>query len=290
VAAALAAGSATYAQEVRGAEVSGAFEATKVTIAPRYVCAYPVRAPFDPDLKGIAVMLSEGPVDPEAAVEALDPHTQAINQEGLDDKNYITLYVWDDGRVAMNATQSKGMVQYIDNTDMQLVAELTTRTVDEIAGRVYTEAPVELPNGESYSVDLSFATVVTRPPAGDPLDEGGGAPGEALLALSAATRRSDWPGMKPTLPDDYFDHRYCYFESGEPTEDEALECALDALPEWLTSAEHGIEILRGEVRGDVAVLEVKQNHPAGLEMLNLVEMIRTPSGWVFGRAAMVGMY
>ena len=62
-------------------------------------------------MKGIAVLLSEAPVDVEAAVASLDPHTQAINQDALSTANYITINIWPGGTVAMNATISESMMR-----------------------------------------------------------------------------------------------------------------------------------------------------------------------------------
>ena len=270
-------------------EVSGAFESTKVVIKPEHVVAYPVRASWDPQTKGIAVLLSEAPVDVEAAVASLDPHTQAINQDALSTANYITINIWPSGTVAMNATISESMTQYIDNTEMQLQAEMTTNTPGQVAGRVYTKKAVELPSGETYEVDLTFSTAVTRPPAGKALGAEGGGPGKALQVLAAAVQARNWGAMSSGLPEDFLDRSYCDFEGEEPTDEEAVECALEDLPDWLTDAEQSIEIVGGVEREEDAVLEVVQEHSAGFKMLHLVQMAKTPFGWVLDRHTLVGM-
>lgn len=271
-------------------EVSGSFAATALTISPEHVCAFQARAPFDAELRGFVVLLSEAAVDTEAAVEALDPHIHAVNQPAVRDTNYVSVYVWPNGQVAMNAMQREGGVQYVDNTTMQLEAEITVSSEEEIAGRVHTEKPVELPSGESYTVDLSFSTPVTRPPVGKPLGDGGGEPGVALRALAEAARAEHWPGMRPRLPADYFEDTYCYFESDTPSDAEALACALRGLPDWLTRSDQAFEIVAGEDRGETAVLEVKQIYEPGFEVLNLAKMRRGPSGWVLEHSISVGPY
>ena len=59
------------------------------------------------------------------------------------------------------------MTQYVEVSGGAFTAALTTNTLDRVAGRLFTVKPVTVMGGGSYTVDLTFATDVTRLPAGD---------------------------------------------------------------------------------------------------------------------------
>ena len=159
---------------------------TSGTIAPTHAAAYSTHDARDRRNKVVEVLLTDVAIDVDAAVAALQPHIQVINQDVLDDRNYVLLWVAADGHVSMNATFSKTMTQFLDKVGDSLKATLTVNTPERVAGRLFTESPVSTMSGDSYTVDLTFDTAVTRPPAGTALDAGGGAPGKALTTFLAA--------------------------------------------------------------------------------------------------------
>ena len=93
---------------VKGGKTSG-------TIAPTHAAAYVDARPSRPaEQRSSRSLLSEAAIDVDAAVATLQPHTHVINQDVLDDRNYVLLWVAADGHVSMNATFSQTMTQFLD--------------------------------------------------------------------------------------------------------------------------------------------------------------------------------
>src|SRR5437764_5622567 len=134
---------ATAAPVVAG-EASGEFKTTtRKPIKPKYAAAYETRDSRDARKKVVEVVLSEAPVDVDAALADLDPHSNVINQPALMEHNYILLWVRPNGDISMNATYSERMVQFVDMTGGDLQAELSANTPDRIAGRLYSPKPIK---------------------------------------------------------------------------------------------------------------------------------------------------
>ena len=53
------------------------------------------------------VVLSDQPIDAAAAIQALNPHTDVINQDALKGRDYVLLWIRGDGEISMNATFSE---------------------------------------------------------------------------------------------------------------------------------------------------------------------------------------
>ena len=95
-----------------------------------------------------------------------DPHRAAINLEALRDHDYLLLWVAADGTVTMNATYSKTMTQYINDTEGGLMATFTVNTPQKIEGRVHSPVPLRSVDGASYTIDVKFsADVLAGPPS-----------------------------------------------------------------------------------------------------------------------------
>lgn len=268
--------------------VSGQFEVKGRVIVPQHAAAYAVRDPRNPRQWATEVVLSEGAVDVDAAVAALSPHADVINQDGVRAGNYVLLWVRPDGEVSMNATFSATMTQYVDSTrggwmGGRLRAELTSNTAELVAGRVRTLEPVKTMNGETYQVDVSFSTAIGRPPAGNKLGARGGEPGKALEALWAAMRRKDWPAIRRRMSPSSL----ASLEADYRTAEENRAYVLDLLAAWLPKKK--MKVTGGEIRGETAILEVEGEAFAGRMALYQVRMVRETGGWGFDGAALVGL-
>ena len=261
---------------VKGGKTSG-------TIAPTQAAAYVTRDPRDPRNRIAEVVLSEAAIDVDAAVAALQPHTHVINQDILDDRNYVLLWIASDGHVSMNATFSETMTQFIDKVGESLKATLTTNTPERIAGRVFTDAPVTTMGGETYTVDLTFDTAVTRVPAGTPLGAGGGAPGKALTAFLAAVKQQQWPAIKAGLAPS----AVAMFDKSYNSPEENASSASDLLQAWLPKS--SLKIVGGELRGDTADLDVEGEMFPGTKALYLARLRQVDGTWLFESAGVVGM-
>jgi hypothetical protein len=266
-------------------EASGEFTAgTRVPIHPKYAAAFETRDQRDAHKVAIEVVLSEAPVDIAAAVAELDPHSQVINQPALMKGNYILLWVRPGNDVSMNATYSDGMVQFADMTGSigSLTAELTTNTLDNVAGHVFTKKPVKT-SKESYSVNLQFSTAVTRLPKGTKLPADGGPAGKALQSLLSAIAKKNLDGIKASVTPENVKHLTDEDRSAE----ENLANAIETLGFWLPKK--SVKIIGGEQRDDAAVLDVEGEIFEGQKALYQVRMVKRDSHWLFDRATKAGL-
>src|SRR4029453_8777421 len=121
---------------------SGSVDVQKIgAISPKFSAGYLVRDQRNARTTQTEILLSEVTIDPAAMQGVLDPHMMAINLDALRDRNYILLFVRADGWVGMNATFSKGMTQFLNDTTEGLKAEFTARTATRIDGHVFSPAP-----------------------------------------------------------------------------------------------------------------------------------------------------
>jgi len=270
----------------RGQTASGVFQVQPGgSISPKVAAAFPVRDRGNARETAIEVVLSAAPADVAAAAADLVPHTAVINDPALLDADYVLVWIRPDGSVSMNATFGKTMTQFLDRARESgpFRAELTTNTPERIAGRIFTTSPVKTLEGATYTVDLTFSTPVTRPPAGTPLPSGGGEPGAALSAFLVARQEKDWAGLKAALSP----RMTAIFVKQYNDDNENLTDALQTLEFWLPVTD--VTITRGTLLGEVAVLDVEGALASGVRALSLVRLIKGPSRWLFDRAAVVGM-
>lgn len=275
-------------------KVSGQFKTSKDSIKPTSVAAIPDRKPGDPLKWVTAVVLSEGTMDVAKALQALDPRLALINQEGMRGKNYITFWVRPDGYVGMNATFSKGMVQYIDSTKNKdgeggitaesLEATFAENSPNRVAGRIRTMKPAKTMSGETYELDVQFDAPVAQPPAGEKLIEGGGQPGEAFLAFMKAIKSKDWKGVQAGASGEIL-------EDVDPaaTDIENLESIIDSVSFLLPKGKK-MKILGGKQIDDTAVLEVQgEMSEEGGDALYLVRMLKEQGSWRFDTCYLGGL-
>src|SRR6476661_6474123 len=134
---------------------SGSVDVQKIgTISPKFSAGYLVRDQRNARTTQTEILLSEVTIDPAQMEGVLDPHMVAINLDALRDRNYVLLFVRSDGWVGMNATFSKGMTQFLNDTTGGLKAEFTARTATRIEAHVFSPAPLKAMDGTTYTVDL----------------------------------------------------------------------------------------------------------------------------------------
>ena len=268
-------------------EVSGQFRVADRTIAPTHAAAYTVRDPRDPRRLATEVVLSEGPVDVDAAIAALSPHQHVINQPGIG--NYVMLWVRPDREVSMNATFAATMTQYLDVTGSggpfggHLTAELQATGAERVSGRVYAPQPVQTMGGESYEVDLRFSSAVARSTPGAELGPRGGEPGRSFAALYTALGRKNWPAVRSRLSHG----AVATLEQSYRSAEENRDYVFDLLEHWLPKKK--MKVTAGELRGHTATLDVEGESAAGLRALYLVRMIEEAGSWRFEQATMAGL-
>jgi hypothetical protein len=264
-------------------EASGEFVAGKrAPIKPKFAAAFETRDQRDARKIAIEVVLSDAPIDVVAAAAELDPHTNVINQSALADHNYVLLWVRPDNDVSMNATYSATMTQFVEMTSSGMKAEMTANTPDRVAGRIFSPKSLKTMDGEPYSINLTFSTTVTHPPAGTKLPADGGEPGKAFKALQTAIAKKSWEGISANVTPKNLQS----FNDSSRTAKENLDGALQRLGFWLPKK--GGRVTGGELRGDSAVLELEAELYEGQNGLFLVRMVKTGPRWLFDRATRAG--
>lgn len=264
---------------------SGTFTASKMgTIAIEHGVAYLVRDQRDARVNQIEILLTDVAIDVKTLQTAFDPHMAAINLDQLDDRDYVLLWVKDDGTVGMNATYAKTMTQFLDDSDGGLAVTWTTRSATKLAGRLASKGTLKSLDGSSYSVNITFDVDVPPAPAGTALPTGGGEPGEALRALLAAADKKDWNGISAGSSPEALKT----FDRSYNTPAENAEGAADLLKAWMSTEK--LEIAGGLLESDaVAVLDVIGELFPGQRALTRVRMIKSGSRWQFDKAARAGM-
>ena len=252
-------------------------------IAPKHAAAFETRNPYDPRRRIIEIVLSGAPIDVEAALATLQPHTHVINQPALREEDYILMWLMPDGRLDVNATFREGMVQYIAQSGGNQRFSIDAHTPQRIAGRLRSSEAVKTLSGDRYTFDVQFDASIARPVRGKPLKKGGEAPGKALLGFLAAARKLHWPAIKAgSTPE-----ALRFFEADYRTPKENAETARDSLAVWLPK--QGLRIIGGELRGDVADLEIEGAMFPGTPALYLARMRKSGAAWLFEGAGIVGM-
>lgn len=252
-------------------------------ISPKFSAGYLVRDQRNARTTETEILLSEVAIDPAQMEGVLDPHLVAINLDALRDRNYILLFIRNDGWVGMNATFLKGMTQFLNDTAAGLKAEFTVRTPTRIEGHLFSPAPLKSLDGTPYTVDLRFGVDVSPPPNGISLPAGGGDPGKALTAFLAASQKKNWSAIKAgssAAAVKTFDKSY-----NSPAEN--AESAADLLKAWIPLQK--MIITGGQLRGKTAVLDVEGELFPGQTGLSLVQMVKTGAIWQFDRAARAGL-
>ena len=122
---------------------SGTVQSPTGTISPAQAVAYVVRDMRNARTTRIEVMLTDVAVNATRLQNNLDPHVTAINLDEVRDRNYVLLWLGSPNTVSMNATYSKTMTQYLNDTSGGLKAELTTHTATKVEGRVFSTVPLE---------------------------------------------------------------------------------------------------------------------------------------------------
>ena len=252
-------------------------------ISPTHATAYHVRDHRNARATQTEILLTDVAVDAAEVQSAFDPHMTAINLEPLKDRNYVLLWVGADGRVGMNATFSKTMTQFLNDTTDGLKVEWKSSAATRLDGRIFSAGPLKTLDGTTYTVDLKFAVDVPAPPVGTALPAGGGDPGKALTALVAAAKKKNWAGIRAGSSPAALK----MFDKSYNTEAENADSARDLLQAWLPMEK--MKVTGGQLHGDVAVLDVEGDVFPGQPGLSIAQMRKTGNVWQFDRAMRAGM-
>ena len=269
--------------EAAAGPASGAVISATGLISPKFATGYVVRDQINPRQTIVEVLLSEVAVNPGALRDDLDRHVTAINLAELRDRNYVLLWIASDGTVRMNATYSRTMTQYLNDSTGGLKVDFKTNSASTIEARVYSLAPLKTMDGPTYTVDVTFSADVIPAPTGTPLAAGGGEPGKALSALLAAITKKNWNGIKAGLSPKALPT----FEQSYNTPAENLSSAVDILNARLPVTK--AKITRGIMTSPTRAVLDLEGERFGSPWLSLVRMVKTGTVWQFEESAPAGM-
>ena len=267
-------------------EASGSFRVDGKdpgVIAPTQAAALDVRDSYNPRHRVIEIILSSAPVDAEAALAALNPHSHVINQPALMANDYVLMWLMPDGTLQMNATFRQTMTQYLEKSGSMLQVKMDVNTPERVAGHVKSLQPTTTLFGDRYSVDLKFDTAVSHPPPGQTLKKGGEEPGKALRAFLASARKKNWPAIKAAASP----AALRFFEADYRTPKENAEETLSALQMWLPKS--GLKVTGGQVRGDLADLDIEGDMFPGSKGFYVARMRKVGKQWLFEGSTLLGM-
>lgn len=253
------------------------------TIAPTHAAAFVVRDQYNPRKTLIEIVLSGAPVDTDAVINAIQPHTNVINQAALSEHDYVLMWLAPDGKLQLNATFRKTMTQYLDQSGASIQVKLDANTPDRVAGHVLSIKPGTTLAGDRYDFDLRFDTAVSRLPPGRALGKGGEAPGKALRDFLAGAKRKHWPAIKAGASPQALK----FFEAAYRSDKENAAEALSTLEFWLPKTK--LKITGGVARGDIADLEVEGEMHSGVSALHVARMRHVDDKWLFEGAALLGL-
>ncbi len=261
---------------------SGTVRSPTGTISPMQAIAYVVRDSRNARNTRVEVMLTDVPVNASRLKDDLDPHVTAINFDELRDRDYLLLWVGGASTIAMNATYSKTMTQYLNDAAGGLKVTFTTNTASRIEGRVYTEQPLKTMDGAKYTVDVTFSADVVPALAGTPIAAGGGDAGRALTTFLSAVTKKNWAGIKAGLSP----RALPMFDKSYNTPAENAETTSDIFNARLPMTK--LTVTGGQLLSQTsAVLDVEGDR-FGSRNLSRVRMVKTGDAWQFDESAPAG--
>ena len=218
------------------------------------------------------VYLSDIPLDAKKIAAAFRASTAAEEQMGDGSAGYVRICIdAEGGECGLYFSHNQPNASF--NSSGYGVFKLATAPAGRIAGRWTLAEPGDF-FGETYDFDLVFDVAVTPPP-GTPLAAGGGEPGKAYRAWTAAVAKGDLPVLRALVGGDYNGWRLNSEDQGNVKE--ALKDLRDGTPLQA-------RILRGRIDGDSAVLWVEGKDRDDILRRGRVSMQRVEGAWRYMEA------
>jgi hypothetical protein len=248
---------------------SGSFRLGATTIAPRHAIA--VQADRNGETR-ILVYLSVSPLDASLVAAAFDAD-DAVSGQVSDEPSgsYLRLCIDAQGFECGLDFAHRGPTRNFSTGGYGELA-LATRTAQHVAGRWVLDTPEDFFE-ETYQFDLSFDVAITGAPGAD-LPAGGGEPGEAYRAYLTALAQADFDALRKLAGEA---GAYRFPEDDPTSAKETLKSLRDEQP-------LAVEISRGRVDGDRAVLWVRGADRDDITRAGRVLMQRSQGQWRFEEA------
>ena len=213
------------------------------------------------------VYLTSKPIDGRAAADAFDPG-RAIDAE-IDDQpaGYVRLcFNADFSECGIYFSHEEPMESF--NTSGYGKLELTSKDARRVAGTWVLAEPEDFFD-KTYQFDLKFDAEVIAPTPGTALPADGGEPGKAYQAWLAAIAKGDFAALRAMLGES---GSWQFPEDDEKSAKENLKYLRDGKPV-------SVKILKGEQRGDQAILTVEGVDRDDLKLRGRVLMVKGEDGW-----------
>lgn len=218
------------------------------------------------------VYLSDIPLDARKIAAAFQASSAAEAQLGDGSAGYVRICIdGEGGECGLYFSHNKPNASF--NSAGYGAFKLEPAAAGRIAGRWVLAEPGDF-FGETYDFDLVFDVAVTPPP-GTPLAAGGGEPGKAYRAWTAAVAKGDLPVLRALVGGDYNGWRLNSEDQGNVKE--ALKDLRDGTPLQA-------RILRGRIDGDSAVLWVEGKDRDDILRRGRVSMQRVEGAWRYMEA------
>ena len=218
------------------------------------------------------VYLSDIPLDVRKIAAAFQASSAAEAQLGDGSAGYVRICIdGEGGECGLYFSHNKPNASF--NSSGYGEFGLQPASAGRVAGRWVLAEPNDF-FGETYDFDLVFDVVVTSPP-GKPLPAGGGEPGKAYRAWTAAVAKGDLPVLRALVGGDYNGWRLNSEDQGNVKE--ALKDLRDGTPLQA-------RILRGRIDGDSAVLWVEGKDRDDILRRGRVSMQRVEGAWRYMEA------
>lgn len=218
------------------------------------------------------VYLSDIPLDVRKIAAAFQASSAAEAQLGDGSAGYVRICIdGEGGECGLYFSHNKPNASF--NSAGYGAFKLEPAAAGRIAGRWVLAEPGDF-FGETYDFDLVFDVAVTPPP-GTPLAAGGGEPGKAYRAWTAAVAKGDLPVLRALVGGDYNGWRLNSEDQGNVKE--ALKDLRDGTPLQA-------RILRGRIDGDSAVLWVEGKDRDDILRRGRVSMQRVEGAWRYMEA------
>ncbi len=219
-----------------------------------------------PGARRILLLLTDQPIDAEAAGLSLNPGQPAVEELAASRGGLVAIAISEAGE-EQGLTFWRAAPETSFETTGVGEFQLTERTASRIAGSWRLAAGGSAPYDFSLAFDAAISDAAVR---GKRLPAGGGEPGAAYLAYAAALRAGDAAMLRRLMG-----------ERARETLPEAADPAtLELILSWLRSERPLAPVVTGGLlREETAILWVEGLDPEGNALAGRVLMAKTRDGW-----------
>lgn len=242
----------------------GKLTANGKTAKLTHVYAMTKANPFEKTKTDVVIIAIDKELTPEVLFD------EFAMMSATDGANGFTAQIDDEGKIISGQIFSPNFqkMQSFSSVGGQL-AELTTRTADRVAGKVWLPKEDDFFDNK-YQYSASFDVPILRKPApaarkGTPLPKDGGEPAKAYQAYRKAMKAADFAQLRKMIVP----------EMVKQMDDPEFKQMFPMIQEMQPKT---VNILGGVVDGDSATLDVK--NPAEKNSTGTVSMVKLNGAWL----------